>query len=66
MRWKYALAGLLLLTAGILGTAEINDLETVDASNTARFPENMAPSAVNDGFGQRLCACRFANAAGLL
>lgn len=29
--------------------AEINDLTIVDASNTARFPENMAPSAVNNG-----------------
>lgn len=28
--------------------AEINDLTIVDASNTARWPENMAPSAVND------------------
>ena len=29
--------------------AEINDLSTTDASNTARFPENMNPGAVNDG-----------------
>lgn len=29
--------------------AEINDLDITDANNTARFPENMAPSAVNDG-----------------
>lgn len=29
--------------------AEINDLEIVDADNTARFPENQAPSTVNDG-----------------
>lgn len=29
--------------------AELNDLEVVDASNTARFPENQAPSTVNDG-----------------
>lgn len=29
--------------------AEINDLNITDASNTARFPENMAPSAVNNG-----------------
>lgn len=28
---------------------DITDLSTTDASNTARFPENMAPSAVNDG-----------------
>jgi hypothetical protein len=29
--------------------AEINDLNITDASNTARFPEGMAPSAVNNG-----------------
>lgn len=29
--------------------AEINDLTTSDALNTARFPEAMAPSAVNNG-----------------
>ena len=29
--------------------AEINDLNIADASNTARFPENQAPSSVNDG-----------------
>jgi hypothetical protein len=29
--------------------AEIKSLSATDASNTARFPENMAPSAVNDG-----------------
>ncbi len=29
--------------------AEINDLDTTDASNTARFPENQAPSSVNNG-----------------
>ena len=28
--------------------AEINDFNVTDASNTARWPENMAPSAVND------------------
>ena len=28
--------------------AEIHDLNVTDASNTARFPENMAPSAVNN------------------
>lgn len=32
---------------GLYG-AEIGDLNTTDASNTARFPEGMAPSAVND------------------
>lgn len=29
--------------------AEIEDLNTTDANNTARFPEGMAPSAVNNG-----------------
>ena len=29
--------------------AEIHDLNVTDASNTARFPENQAPSTVNDG-----------------
>ena len=29
--------------------AEITDLEIVDASNTARMPENQAPSTVNNG-----------------
>ena len=29
--------------------AEIHDLAVVDASNTARFPENQAPSTVNNG-----------------
>lgn len=29
--------------------AEINDLNITDASNTARFPENQAPSSVNNG-----------------
>ena len=29
--------------------AEINDLNIVDDSNVARFPENQAPSTVNDG-----------------
>jgi hypothetical protein len=29
--------------------AEVDSLSTIDASNTARFPENMAPSAVNNG-----------------
>ena len=43
------LAVLLALTfIGPTVAAEINDLNTVDASNTARFPEGMAPSAVND------------------
>lgn len=29
--------------------AEINSLDPVDANNTGRFPENQAPSSVNDG-----------------
>jgi|TARA_Y100000296_G_scaffold20276_1_gene24077 hypothetical protein len=29
--------------------AELEDLSTTDASNTGRFPENQAPSTVNDG-----------------
>jgi hypothetical protein len=29
--------------------AEIEDLNVTDASNTGRFPENQAPSSVNDG-----------------
>lgn len=29
--------------------AEIDDLDTTDASNTARFPENQTPSSVNNG-----------------
>lgn len=29
--------------------AEIHDLNTTDANNTGRFPENQAPSTVNDG-----------------
>jgi hypothetical protein len=47
---KFLVAGLIALgIAGAALAAEINDLNTTDASNTARFPENMAPSAVNDG-----------------
>ncbi len=41
-----------LVSLGLLGivyAAEIEDLDTTDASNTARFPEGMAPSAVNNG-----------------
>lgn len=38
----------LLFAGGVALTAEINDLSITDSSNTARFPENMAPSAVND------------------
>lgn len=46
---RYLIAAGLLVIAGGVIAAEINDLSPVDASNTARFPENMAPSAVNDG-----------------
>lgn len=47
---KRILKGLLvvLLLATAVQAAEINDLSTTDASNTARFPESMAPSAVNN------------------
>ena len=41
-----------LASLGLLGiayAAEIEDLDTSDAANTGRFPENMAPSAVNNG-----------------
>lgn len=37
------------LTGAPVVAAEINDLNVTDASNTARFPEGMAPSAVNNG-----------------
>lgn len=37
-----------IFVVGIVYAAEIHDLSTTDASNTARFPEGMAPSAVND------------------
>lgn len=46
---RYLLISALLLGAGYLVAAEVNDLNIVAANNTARFPENMAPSAVNDG-----------------
>jgi hypothetical protein len=47
---RFLITGLALLAfAGVAVAAEVNDLETSDANNTARFPENMAPSAVNDG-----------------
>jgi len=39
----------LLFSAGYLYTAEIGDLDVTDANNTGRFPEGMAPSAVNNG-----------------
>lgn len=44
--WK-PLAVALVVATGVYA-AEINDLSTTDASNTARFPEGMAPSAVNN------------------
>ena len=46
-RWLVPAAALLF--AGNVFAAEINDLSTTDGSNTGRFPENMNPSAVNDG-----------------
>ena len=47
---KWFLRILAFLTAlSVANAAEIEDLNTTDASNTGRFPENMAPSAVNDG-----------------
>ena len=45
---KIALLAFLLFSAGYLTSAEITDLSVTDASNTARFPENMAPSSVNN------------------
>ena len=39
---------LALLMAWPAQAAEINSLNTTDANNTARFPENMSPSQVND------------------
>jgi hypothetical protein len=46
---RYLLLGALLFSSGYLVSAEIESLDTTDASNTARFPEGMAPSAVNNG-----------------
>jgi hypothetical protein len=48
---KRLLAAVLLVTAGAIGAGEIDDFNTTDGSNTNAnygFPENMAPSAVND------------------
>ena len=45
---KRLLVALLMLLPLPVIAAEINSLDPVDANNTARFPENMAPSAVND------------------
>jgi hypothetical protein len=45
---RYIIAALALLAIPALA-AEIDSLDAVDASNTARFPENMSPGAVNDG-----------------
>ena len=42
----------ILASLGLLGiayAAEVEDLDIVDAFNIGRFPEGMAPSAVNDG-----------------
>lgn len=44
--WKFLLASLVIVTG--VHAAEVNDLSTTDASNTARWPESMAPSAVNN------------------
>ncbi|KKL99803.1 hypothetical protein LCGC14_1810760, partial [marine sediment metagenome] len=43
--------GLVIFAAGstVLWAEEIENLFTVDGSNVARFPESMAPSAVNNG-----------------
>lgn len=48
-RWLIVVLAALTLSGLPAIAAEINDLNITDASNTARFPENMAPSAVNDG-----------------
>lgn len=48
--WKRFLIPLAVLgLVGGLKAAEVNDFNTTDASNIARFPENMSPSALNDG-----------------
>ena len=39
----------LLLSAGLSYAAEIDDLDTTDSLNTARFPEGMSAGSVNDG-----------------
>jgi hypothetical protein len=44
--WKFLLAALVIGTG--VHAAEINSLSTTDASNTARFPESMAPSNLNN------------------
>jgi hypothetical protein len=46
---RNSLLAALLALGGLATAAEVNDLNVTDASNTARFPENMSPSAVNDG-----------------
>ena len=43
-----ALIGAALLLPSLAIGAEIGDLDISDAANTARWPEGMAPSAVND------------------
>ena len=47
--FRYSLIAALCFSAGWLISAEVTDLSITDASNTARFPENQAPSTVNDG-----------------
>ena len=51
-RYLLGLVGIVaaaLITLGVVLAAEIGDLDTTDANNTARFPENQAPSTLNDG-----------------
>lgn len=46
---RYIIAAALIAVGIPALAAEIGSLDAVDASNTARFPENMSPGAVNDG-----------------
>ena len=48
-RWLVAASAAFFLALAPVHAAEIDDLNITDASNIGRFPENMAPSAVNDG-----------------
>ena len=47
-RWL-ALLCLLWISAGTVSAAEIESLDVVDSSNTARFPTGMPPGSVDDG-----------------
>ena len=49
MKKTLKIFAVLLLLGSAAFAAEINDLDITDASNTGRFPENQAPSSVNDG-----------------